>query len=276
MTFSSSRVVQGPAWQTCLSDRSPLQSWPPLCARVATSRVRLLVPLPQVAEQAAHPLQPAHLQSVPREEHGGAWHGRSSLSPPLQGLPPDITLLLLSCLPTPHEEEQLLHAPKAPQTQSWEGALPGVEQETTTPPSQVPCHGSSVSSPLLCQWLPDVRYSSLPMLQPRPPAFQKMYLSLLTCLKTGRPGAHSTKSRGERLYSPLQSAKSAPATESCGQETAGAPPGREDPGRSKLPSSSGRALQKSDVQRQARIELRSSFCVRLGRHSSCGVRGKSG
>ena len=31
---------------------------------------------------------------------------------------------------------------------------------------------------------------------------------------------------------------------------------------------SGRALQKSDVQRQARIELRSSFCVRLGRHSS--------
>ena len=31
---------------------------------------------------------------------------------------------------------------------------------------------------------------------------------------------------------------------------------------------SGRALQKSDVQRQARIELRSSFWVRLGRHSS--------
>ena len=27
-----------------------------------------------------------------------------------------------------------------------------------------------------CQWLPEVRYSSLPMLQPRPPAFQKMYL----------------------------------------------------------------------------------------------------
>ena len=31
---------------------------------------------------------------------------------------------------------------------------------------------------------------------------------------------------------------------------------------------SGRALQKSEVQRQARIELRSSFWVRLGRHSS--------
>ena len=27
-----------------------------------------------------------------------------------------------------------------------------------------------------CQWLPEVRYSSLPMLHPRPPAFQKMYL----------------------------------------------------------------------------------------------------
>ena len=31
-------------------------------------------------------------------------------------------------------------------------------------------------SPDLCQWLPEVRYSSLPMLQPRPPAFQKIYL----------------------------------------------------------------------------------------------------
>ena len=31
---------------------------------------------------------------------------------------------------------------------------------------------------------------------------------------------------------------------------------------------SGRALQKSEVHRQARIELRSSFWVRLGRHSS--------
>ena len=76
-----------------------------------------------------------------------------------------------------------------------------------------------------CQWLPEVRYSSFPMLQPRPPAFQKMYLedkswsgliftimiitimiiliianlSLVACLKTGRPGAHSTKSEEERL-----------------------------------------------------------------------------
>jgi len=154
--------------------------------------------------------------------------------------------------------------------------VPAAEHLTTTPPSQLPSHGSSVSSPLRCQWLPEVRYSSLPMLHPRPPAFQKMYLSLVACLKTGRPGAHSTKSEGERLYWPLQSAKSAPATVSCGQETT---PELDDfplPGLSKLPSSSGRALQKSDVQRQARIELRSSFWVRLGRHSSCGESGKSG
>lgn len=74
---------------------------------------------------------------------------------------------------------------------------------TRTPPFHWPCQGSDVSNPpvkgwfheelvtsstkalsnlLLCQWLPDFRYSSLPMLHPRPWAFQKMNLSFSVCL----------------------------------------------------------------------------------------------
>ena len=41
---------------------------------------------------------------------------------------------------------------RVPQTQSWGwSGLPGGEHWTTTPPSQPPCQGSSVSSPLLDQ-----------------------------------------------------------------------------------------------------------------------------
>ena len=57
---------------------------------------------------------------------------------------------------------------------------------------------------LRCQWEPVARYSRFPMDQPRPPAFQKMYLSLVVCLKTGLSGAHSTKSVGEISYLPSQ------------------------------------------------------------------------
>ena len=47
---------------------------------------------------------------------------------------------------------------------------------------------------LLCQWLPETKYSFFPILHPSPWAFQKMYLSFDTCLKTGLSGAHSTVS----------------------------------------------------------------------------------
>ena len=73
---------------------------------------------------------------------------------------------------------------------------------------------------LLCQWLPDDRYALFPIDHPSPPAFQKMYLSLVTCLNTGRSGAQSTWS-SVYLYRPSQLAYVAPNTFNVSQITFG-------------------------------------------------------
>ena len=73
---------------------------------------------------------------------------------------------------------------------------------------------------LLCQWLPEDRYALFPIDHPSPPAFQKIYLSLVTCLNTGRSGAQSTWS-SVYLYRPSQLAYVAPNTFNVSQITFG-------------------------------------------------------
>ena len=84
------------------------------------------------------------------------WHS----FPPLCAL--SRTFLLLDWTPPPQDVEQEVQDDHPDHTQSWEDE---VTQSTTTPFSQGPCHGSAESKPLLCQWLPLVKYAFFPIHQ---------------------------------------------------------------------------------------------------------------